>query len=264
MLPEAKPSRSPPRATVAIKAVMFDTFGTVVDFYHPFKRLFEALANEYSAQCDAAQMAIDWRTAYLFSVIEQASGKTPFRTLRQIHRENLDRLLAASFPVKVPAARCAELALAWEKLEPWPDAVEGLKRIRRQAIIAPLSNGNFADMARLSKYAGLPWDIILGASVAGHYKPHPQTYLQSVAALDLTPEEVLMVAAHQPDLAFAAGHGMQTAFVPRPLEFGGAVKPANPTPGESYLDAAEVYPEEDWTFVATDFIDLAAQLEALT
>lgn len=263
MLPEPEPNRSPPRGTVAIEAVMFDTFGTVVDFYHPFKRLFEALAEEFGVECDAARMAIDWRTAYLFSVIDQASRETPFRPLREIHRENLEQLLANSFPASVPPARCAELALAWERLDPWPDAVEGLARIRRHAIIAPLSNGNFADMARLSRYAGLPWDIILGASIAGFYKPHPQTYLQSVAALDLEPGQVLMVAAHQADLAFAAGHGMQTAFVPRAMEFGGAVKPAEPAPGESYLDAAEVHPEGDWTIIAADFLDLATQVEGL-
>ena len=140
--------------------------------------------------------------------------------------------------------------------------MEGLKRIRRRAIIAPLSNGNFADMVRLSRHAGLPWDIILGSSISGFYKPHPKTYLKSVAALDLSPSQVCMVAAHQADLAYAAGHGMQTAFVKRPKEFGGPVKPANPKPGVSYIAAAEIYPEGDWTYVADDFQDLACQLES--
>jgi 2-haloacid dehalogenase len=263
MLPAPQPSRSPARGAVPIEAVVFDTFGTVVDFYHPFKRLFESLAREHGVACDADRMAIDWRTAYLLSTLDQAGGETPFRPLRDIHRENLRQLLAQSFPVAIAPDRCASLALAWEQLNPWPDAVVGLSRIRQGAIIAPLSNGNFADMVRLSKYAGLPWDIILGASVSGFYKPHPRTYLDSVAALDLEPAQVLMVAAHQADLAYAAGHGMQTAFVARPLEFGGRVKPANAAPGERYLDAAEVHPEADWTFIAADFIDLAAQLASL-
>jgi 2-haloacid dehalogenase len=139
--------------------------------------------------------------------------------------------------------------------------VAGLHAIKKLAIIAPLSNGNFADMVRLSRYGGLPWDIILGSSISGCYKPHPQTYLQSVAALNLRPEQVCMVAAHQADLAYAAGHGMQTAFVTRPDEFGGPVKPQNPEPGINYMDAAEIYPEGDWTYLADDFLDLANQLE---
>jgi len=255
------PSRSPARGEVPIEAVLFDTFGTVVDFFHPFRRLFETLAAEHGVDCDAAALAIDWRTAYLFSTVDQASRETPFRPLRELHRENLQQLLAHAFPVEIPEARCAQLALAWERLEPWPDAVPGLRRIRKRFIIAPLSNGNFADMVRLSRHAALPWDILLGASISGFYKLHPQTYLQSAAALALAPQQVCMVAAHQADLAFAAGHGMQTAFVPRPEEFGGKVKPRQPEPGASYLDAAEIHPEGDWTYVARDFIDLAAQLD---
>jgi 2-haloacid dehalogenase len=152
------------------------------------------------------------------------------------------------------------LNLVWQQLTPWPDAVQGLREIKELAIIAPLSNGNFADLVRLSRHAGLPWDIILGASVAGYYKPHPETYLKSVQALGLNPPQVCMVAAHQADLAYAAGHGMQTAFVKRPLEFGGPVKPPNPEDGQLYLDAAEIYPEGDWNYIADDFVDLAGQL----
>ena len=114
-------------------------------------------------------------------------------------------------------------------------------------------------MVHLARHAGLPWDIILGSSVARAYKPHPDIYLKSVEALCLRPQDVCMVAAHQADLHYAAGHGMQTAFVTRPQEFGGATKPKDPEPGVDYLGAAEIHPEEDWTYVACDFLDLAEQ-----
>lgn len=242
------------------KAVLFDTYGTVCDFYRPFSRAFGELAERKGVACDAGRLAIRWRTAYLVSTSTQAMQETAFLPLRDINRANLVALLADEFPAPVSGSELDEMVATWEKLDPWPDAVEGLGRIKHHAVIGPLSNGNFADMVYLARHAGLPWDIILGASLSGFYKPHPQTYLKSIEALRLAPGEVCMVAAHQADLAFAAGHGMQTAFVPRPLEFGGPVKPAQPEEGVSYLEAAEVHPEGDWTFIAEDFLDLAAQL----
>jgi 2-haloacid dehalogenase len=258
---EPLPSQSPPPGTHPIQAFVFDTFGTVVDFYHPMKRQFEVFAKSRDVDCDAGQLAIDWRTAYLFSTFGQAVEESEFRPLREINRDNLAQLMKTNFPAPVSDTELDGLNSVWERLDPWPDAVAGLMRLKRKAIIAPLSNGNFADMVRLSRYAGLPWDIVLGASIAGFYKPHPRTYLESVSALGLEPADVCMVAAHQLDLAYAAGHGMQTAFVARPNEFGGPVKPAQPEEGVSYLAAAEVHAEGNWTYCATDFEDLAAQAE---
>ena len=255
------PNRSPARGARKIQALVFDTFGTVVDFYHPMKRQFEAFAEASGVTCDAGKMAVDWRTAYIFSTFAQATEESEFRPLRDINRDNLATVMAAEFPAEVSAAELDELAGVWERLDPWPDAVDGLQRLKRCAIIAPLSNGNFSDMARLSRYAGLPWDVVLGASISGFYKPHPRTYLESVAALALQPEDVCMVAAHQMDLAFAAGHGLQTAFVSRPNEFGGPVKPAESEPNRNYIGAAEVHVEGDWTYCASDFEDLAQQVE---
>jgi 2-haloacid dehalogenase len=245
---------------VRIEAVFFDTFGTVCDFYNPMRRAFEALASARGLECDPGRLAIDWRTAYVISTFTQAVEESEFIPLRDINRKNLEGLLTRQFAVPLSESEKDELNSVWERLDPWPDAVAGLRRIRGHAIIAPLSNGNFADMVRLSRYAGLPWDIILGSSISRLYKPHPDTYLKSVEALGLAPEQVCMVAAHQQDLAYAAGHGMQTAFVRRPDEFGGRIKPQNPEPGASYIDAAEIYPEADWTYIAEDFIDLADQL----
>ena len=257
---EALPDSSPPRGQVPIRAVLFDTFGTVVDFYHPMKRAFEAFARSRNTPCDPGRMAIAWRTAYIFSTFSQAIEESDFVPLREIHRQNLAQVLSAHLSITTSDEELDVLCSVWDKLDPWPDVVEGLQRIRSLAIIAPLSNGNFADMVRLSRYAALPWDIILGSSVSGFYKPHPLTYTQSVSALALQPGEVCMVAAHQADLAYAAGHGMQTAFVRRPDEFGGPVKPRDPVPGEDYMGAAEIHPEGEWTYLADDFLELYKQL----
>lgn len=256
------PSRSPPTGAVRIEAVLFDTYGTVCDFFHPIKRAFEALAARHGVECDAGAMAVAWRTAYLVSTVTQAASESPFRPLREINRENLGGVLAKHFPMPVPPAEIDELNTVWERLDAWPDSVPGLDAMRRRAIIAPLSNANFSDMVRLARYAQLPWDIVLGASVSGFYKPHPSTYLESVAALDLEPAQVCMVAAHQADLAFAAGHGMQTAFVRRPLEFGGPTLPRDPVPGTNTLAAAEIHASAAWNYVAGSFIELAQQLDA--
>lgn len=254
-------SRSPARGEVGIEAVFFDTFGTVCDFYNPMRRTFETLASAKGVACDAGRLAIDWRTAYVISTFTQAVEESEFTPLREINRKNLDALLAQKFPAALSESEKDAVNSVWERLDPWPDTVEGLRRIRDHAIVAPLSNGNFQDMVRLSRHAGLQWDIILGSSISRFYKPHPDTYLRSVEALGLAPEQVCMVAAHQQDLAYAAGHGMQTAFVKRPDEFGGRTKPEHPEPGVSYIDAAEIHPEGDWTYIACDFIDLAEQLQ---
>lgn len=254
------PSSSPARGEVRIEAVLFDTFGTVCDFYNPMRRAFEALASARGLKCDSGRLAIDWRTAYVISTFTQAVEESEFIPLREINRKNLEGLLTRHFAAPFSESEKDALNSVWERLDPWPDTVEGLRRIREFAVIAPLSNGNFPDLVRLSRHAGLQWDIILGSSISRLYKPHPETYLKSVEALGLTPRQVCMVAAHQQDLAYAAGHGMQTAFVRRPDEFGGRIKPQNPEPGTSYIDAAEIYPEADWTYIADNFIDLADQL----
>ena len=251
---------SPARGEVPIEAVVFDTYGTVCDFYHPMRAAIARFADSQGLSCDAGQLAIEWRTAYLFSTFGQAIEESEFLPLQTINRKNLVAVLEKHFDQQFNAAQIDALNKVWQELKPWPDTIAGLTAIKQRAIIAPLFNGNFSDMVRLAKHARLPWDIILGSSLSGYFKPHPDTYLKSVAALDLAPEQVCMVAAHQRDLAHAAGHGMQTAFVRRPLEFGGPVKPANPEPGEHYLGAAEIHLEGEWTFVAEDFIDLASQL----
>ena len=255
----AGPNRSPPRATVPVRAFFCDTYGTLCDFYGPLTRAFAQMAQMNSVHCDAGALALAWRTAYVRAMARHTREALPFRPLTDIHRENLVTLLAERFPIALDADAIETLVSAWNRLEPWPDVPAGLRALKQLAIIAPLSNGNFVDMVSLARHANLPWDIILGSSIARAYKPHPQVYLQGAAALDLAPQEVCMVAAHQYDLHHAAGHGMQTAFVIRPLEFGGATRPRAPQPDVAYGEAAEIHPEFAWTYVATDLLDLARQ-----
>jgi 2-haloacid dehalogenase len=176
------------------------------------------------------------------------SGARGYVALDTLHRENLDRTLAA-FGAELPEADRAALNHAWEKLPPWPDSLPGLTRLKARFIIAPCSNGSIALMTRLAKFGGLPWDCILGAEIAQAYKPDPKAYLGSAAALALPPERVMMVAAHNDDLAAARALGMATAFVPRPAEHG---------PGQT----TDLAPTQDWDVVAEDFSALAAALSA--
>ena len=137
--------------------------------------------------------------------------------------------------------------LGWHRLNPWPDAVPGLTRLKRRFIIGPLSNGNVALLTKMAKHAGLPWDMVFGSDLFGHYKPDPETYLGVAKLLDVAPGEVMMAAAHNGDLANARKCGLMTAFFPRPTEYG---------PHQKRDYAAE----QDWDVVAKDIEDLAAQL----
>jgi 2-haloacid dehalogenase len=208
---------------------------------------------------DSAALANTWRNAYMRTMGRQVAEGLPFRPLKALQREDLTMLLAKHFPQALDDAELDEMTATWRQLDPWPDSVAGLLALKQRAIIAPLSNGNFDDMILLARHAGLPWDAIVGSSLARVYKPHPDVYLRSVAAMNLEPAQVCMVAAHQADLHHAASHGLQTAFVTRPLEFGGATRPVVLVAGVDYSAAAEVHADGDWTFIATDLLDLAAQ-----
>lgn len=251
---------SPKKGEFKIKAVVFDTYGTVCDFYVPIKRRFEQLAHVKDVACDAGAMAIEWRNAYAISSYTQAIGQVEYRPLAEFQRENLLKVLAVHFPTPVSDDEIDDIVTIWDRLDPWPDTVPGLNLIKDLAVIAPLSNGNFMDMVYLSRYAGLPWDIILGSSLSKSYKPHQDIYLKSIKALCMEANEICMVAAHQIDLTYAASFGMQTAFIIRPDEFGGAIKPKYPEPGVNYMSCAEIHPDGDWTYVTNSFVDLAEQI----
>jgi 2-haloacid dehalogenase len=177
---------------------------------------------------------------------EVRSGRRPWVRLDDLHRENLLALLAELGIGGLSEAEIDHLNRAWHRLDPWPDTVEGLTRLKRRYILATLSNGNVALMVNMAKRAGLPWDVILGAEVAGAYKPQPEAYLRTAALLDLPPASCMMVAAHNDDLVAAAACGFRTAFVARPTEHGPAqsrdlrAEQAFDVAADSFVDLAEV------------------------
>lgn len=230
-----------------IKALVFDVFGTVVDWRSGVARDARDFLQQHARHVNAFDFADAWRREYSPSMEEIRSGRRPYTRLDVLHRENLERVLADHGIFNVSESEIDRLNLAWHRLDPWPDSVEALVRLKRQFIIAPLSNGNIRLMVDMAKRAGLPWDAILGAEVVRAYKPSPQVYIQTVDILDLKPAEVCLVAAHNGDLAAARQQGLTTAFVARPTEHG----PKQTTD----LEAAQ-----DWDFVVQDLGELAACL----
>jgi 2-haloacid dehalogenase len=206
---------------VDVRALVFDVFGTVVDWRSGVAREAARLLPEVD---DPHAVADDWRGRYQPSMEEVRSGRRPWTILDVLHRESLDALLAERGLDPSEEVR-AELVLAWHRLDPWPDVVEDLTRLKERFTIGPMSNGNVALLVDMAKRAGLPWDVILGAEVARHYKPDPGAYDSAPALLGLRPEQVGMVAAHVDDLAAARARGLTTFYVHRPDEFGGLVLP---------------------------------------
>ena len=233
-----------------VRALVFDVFGTVVDWRSGVARdAAPFLAHHAKLHVDPAAFADAWRKRYEPAMEAVRSGRRPFVRLDVLHRENLEAILPdfGIDPAQVPAAELDALNLAWHRLDPWPDVVPGLARLKVRFIIAPLSNGNVILMLDMAKRAGLPWDAILGAELAQAYKPDPEAYLRTLDILAMRPDEVCMVAAHNGDLAAARACGLATAFVPRPIEHG---------PGQT----RDLRPEQDWNVIARDFGDLADKL----
>ena len=249
-----------------VRALVFDVFGTVVDWRSSVIAEGRALGarlaapggqggqggqgsrGEAWAAVDWPAFADAWRAGYPLAMDRVRRGEWPWANIDALHRRILDALLAER-GLQLEEAEAAEFNRVWHRLVPWPDSVAGLARLKRRYPVATLSNGNVALLLAMARHAGLPWDAIFSAELFGHYKPDPECYLGAARLLDLPPEQVLMVAAHPSDLRGAAHAGLRTAYVPRPLERG----PGGPmeawTPGEFDL-------------VAEDFIDLARQLGA--
>jgi 2-haloacid dehalogenase len=232
-----------------VKALVFDTFGTVVDWRSSVAAEIEQLATRKGFTVDGAKFADAWRAGYGPSMNRVRTGELPWTKLDELHRMTLERILPEFKITGLVEEEKAALNHAWHRLKPWPDAVAGLTRLKKKYIIAPLSNGNISLMTELAKFGGLPWDAILGAELARHYKPDREVYQSAADFLDLTPADVMMVAAHLGDLRAAKGVGLRTAFVTRPLEYG---------PG----GRADLKPDASVDVTAKDFNDLAAQLGA--
>jgi 2-haloacid dehalogenase len=203
----------------AVKALTFDTFGTVVDYRSTIIAEGEALNRAKGLKVDWAKFADAWRAGYAPAMDRVRKGEIPWTKLDALHRIMLDKVMT-DFGLKgrLSEAETDRLNRVWHRLKPWPDAVAGLTRLKKKYIIAPLSNGNVSLMTDMAKHARLPWDLILGAELARHYKPDKEVYLTAAELLSLTPPEIMMVAAHQNDLRAAHALGFRTAFVPRPKE----------------------------------------------
>ena len=233
----------------AVKALVFDVFGTVVDWRSSVAQEADQLAKKRGLQVDGAKFADAWRAGYGPSMNRVRTGELPWTKLDALHRMMLDKILVDFKITGLSEGEIDTLNRAWHRLRPWPDSVSGLTRLKKRFIIAPLSNGNVSLMTNLAKFGGLPWDVILGAELARHYKPDREVYQSAADILDLKVGEILMVAAHLGDLRAAKGVGLQTAFVPRPLELGPGAKP-------------DLKPDSTVDLTATDFNDLARQLGA--
>ncbi len=226
-----------------VKALTFDVFGTVVDWYNSIVVEGEKFGETHGIDIDWEQFALKWRAGYGPAMNKVRQGALPWQNIDALHRLILDALLDAFNITGLTEADKDHLNRVWHRLKPWPDAVNGLTRLRRRYIVATLSNGNVALLTNMAKFAELPWDCILSAELTGHYKPDPEVYETAAALLGLSPNEVMMVAAHVGDLRAAQAVGFQTALVPRPLEYG---------PGR--VQEVTAHPSD---LVASDFNELA-------
>jgi 2-haloacid dehalogenase len=230
-----------------VKAILFDTFGTVVDWR-------SSLINEFTPWGEARGLKVDWvafadawRSAYAPSMDRVRKGELPWTILDVLHRQSLDRLVGEFGMTGLSEAELDHMNRVWHRLHPWADSVAGLTRLKTRHIIAPLSNGNVALLVNLAKFAGLPWDMVFGSEIAHHYKPDPEVYLGACAMLGLQPGQVMMAAAHNYDLGAARALGLRTGFFARPTEYG---------PNQT----KDVKATSDWDVIATDIEDLARQM----
>jgi 2-haloacid dehalogenase len=233
--------------TSQVKALIFDVFGTVVDWRSSIIKQCQEFGRVKGIEADWGAFADAWRGKYRPYMDKVRSGELPWTNLDGLHRMSLDEALGEFEISGLSDEEKLEMNFFWHRLRPWVDSVPGLYRLKNRYVIAPMSNGNVALMTDMAKYAGLPWDCILGAELARHYKPDPESYQTAVDLLGVRPDQVVMVAAHQGDLLASQKVGLKTAFVHRPLEHGPERRP-DPTPDPSF------------NVVATDFVDLAAKM----
>jgi 2-haloacid dehalogenase len=212
-----------------VKALFFDVFGTLVDWRASIAREAQGLLGPLGHSRDWHAFADAWRGEYQPAMEEIRSGRLPFCKLDVLHRRNLDRILPLFGIAGVPADILTNLNLAWHRLDAWPDSAPGLRRLRTKFRIAPMSNGNISLMADLARCNGFAWDAILGAEIAGDFKPKPRVYLAACEAFDLAPSECMMVAAHSSDLSAAAACGLKTGHIARPDENGTGLGETGPS-----------------------------------
>jgi 2-haloacid dehalogenase len=230
-----------------IKALTFDVFGTCVDFRGSIIRDCRAWGKAKGLRVNWAKFADAWRAGYRPAMDRVTRGELPWTKIDALHRMILDDLLVQFKINDLSEDEKVHLNRVWHRLKPWPDTVKGLKRLKTRYIISTLSNGNTSLLVNMAKFGGLPWDCVLSAETFHHYKPEAGAYLGAVAAFDLQPGQVMMVAAHKHDLYAAQKYGLKTAFVRRPHEYG----------RNSNKDLAD---EPAFTVNADDMLDLAVKL----
>jgi 2-haloacid dehalogenase len=231
-----------------VKALVFDVFGTVVDWRTSLIADFTAWGKKRGINADWTALVDGWRAVYAASMDEvRKHPERGYVILDTLHRQSLEKLVEQLSISGLDDADLHYLSMGWHRLHPWPDSVAGLTRLKMKFIIGTLSNGNVALLTEMAKFAGLPWDVILSAELFEHYKPDPETYLGAARLLCLRPAQVMMVAAHNHDLKAAQKLGLKTAFVARPSEYG---------PLQKYDFEAK----GDWDVAAKDFGELAARM----
>ena len=236
-------------AIAGVKAIVFDTFGTVVDWRGSVIAEGEAWGRAKGLKVDWASFADRWREGYQPAMAKVRKGETPWTKLDTLHRMILDQILVEFHITGLTEQEKEHWNRVWHRLKPWPDAVAGLGRLKKKYTIAPLSNGNVSLLADMGKNAGLPWDLILSAELARHYKPDPETYLTAAELLSIKPGELMMGAAHSGDLRAARKAGLKTGFIYRPNEHGVGGRADKAAPGE-------------FDVVASSIIDMAEQMGA--
>jgi 2-haloacid dehalogenase len=236
-----------PAQANGVRVLVFDTFGTVVDWRGSLIAEGERLGKAKGLTVDWAEFADAWRGGYGPSMNRVRKGDLPWTKLDALHRMILDQLLVKYKIENLSEEEKRHLNYVWHRLKPWPDSVQGLTRLKKKFVIAPLSNGNVSLLTNMAKQAGLPWDAILSTEIVKRYKPDRETYLMAAEFWDVEPGAVMMVAAHAGDLDAAKKLGLKTAYVHRPLEFGPARTPTRP-------------PDGSYDFMARDFRELATQV----
>ncbi|HEX2933180.1 MAG TPA: haloacid dehalogenase type II [Candidatus Binatia bacterium] len=231
----------------AIKVLAFDVFGTVVDWRSSVIAEGAQLGKSKGLNVDWTAFADAWRGIYRPYMDRVAAGELPWTKLDDLHRQMLEATLKQFGITNLNDEEKMHLNRVWHRMKPWPDSVPGLQRLKSRFVITTLSNGNISLLTNMAKYAGLPWDCILSAENVRHYKPDPEVYLLVPQLFDLTPAQVMMVAAHEHDLQSARKHGLRTAFVHRPRERGSG-------------NAAPIPQAGSYDVIANDFLDLAQQL----
>lgn len=233
---------------MTVRALAFDVFGTVVDWRSSVTAELEEFGRRHGLSRDWASFADDWRAGYAPAMDRVRRGDLPWTRIDDLHRDRLMELLDAA-GISVDVAEVDELNRAWHRLDPWPDSVAGLTRLKTKFVITTLSNGNVSLLTNMAKRAGLPWDCVISAELFRHYKPDREAYLGCADLLGVDPQELMLVAAHPGDLRAARDAGLRTGFVFRPLEHGPDRRLTMPAEGE-------------FDVLATDFGDLADQLGA--